>query len=442
VIRFPAVILYWLTTILFLFGWVIWVSIAPVQDGSVSVLPSILAALVLLLPAVVVFRLIPRLRSPRITLAGIVVSALAVRVLLLGVDPFLSDDLWRYLWDGEVQRSGINPYLAPPTDPMLDGVASDPDWVEARSSVNHPSIRTIYPPMSQLFFRFLALGETGWRFFTALLDLSVGAVLALALYRRGRDPREAVLWWWHPLPILECAVGAHVEVLAILMTVIAFYWLDARRESRALVMLGAAIATKIFPLGWIPLFLRRAGGRRGWLLLLAGTLSLLPYLDSDLSQMTEGLREFSAGWYSGDILFRPIGFLVGIDPENRHDPASQYLRMAFLSAWLAVAWYCRSMEPWRGFLVVSLAFVVLSPTLHPWYLLWLLAPAVMERSGASILLCTTVLLQYRVLDGWWAEKSWEMPAGTRWLVIAVPLLWFIQNWYLRRFSSGSILESR
>ena len=97
--------------------------------------------------------------------------------------------------------------------------------------------------------------------------------------------------------------------------------------------------------------------------------------------------------------------------------ASQYLRLAFLAAWLAVSWYCRNMDPWRGFLVVSLAFVVLTPTLHPWYLLWLLAPAVMERSGASILLCTTVLFQYRVLDGWWAEKSWEMPAGTRWLVI-------------------------
>jgi len=440
--RFAVAISFWLITILFLLGWVIWVSIAPGLDGSVSVLPSILAALVLLLPAVIVYRLIPRLRSPRITLGGIVVSALAVRVLLLGVDPFLSDDLWRYLWDGEVQRSGINPYLAPPTDSMLDHVASDPDWVEVRSRVNHPSIRTIYPPLSQLFFRFLALGETGWRIFTALLDLSVGAVLALALHRRGRDPREAVLWWWHPLPILECAVGGHVEVLALLLTVIAFYWLEARRESRALAMLGAAVAIKIFPLGWIPLFLKRTGGRRGWLVLLVGILSFLPYLASDLSQMTEGLQEFSAGWYSGDILFRPIGFLIGIDPENRHDPASQYLRMLFLAAWLTAAWYCRSLEPWHGFLVVSLAFVVLTPTLHPWYLLWLLAPAVVERSGASILLCTTVLLQYRVLDGWWAEKAWEMPAGTRWLVIAVPLLWFIQSWYVRRFSSGSVLESR
>ena len=440
--RFPVAISFWLITILFLFGWVIWASIAPGLDGSVSVLPSILGALVLLLPAVVVFRLIPRLRAPRITLGGIVLSALAVRVLLLGVDPFLSDDLWRYLWDGEVQRSGINPYLAPPTDSMLEPVASDSDWVEVRSRVNHPSIRTIYPPLSQLFFRFLALGETSWRIFTALLDLSVGAVLALVLHRRGRDPREAVLWWWHPLPILECAVGAHVEVLALLLTVLAFYWLEARRKSRALVMLGAAIATKIFPLGWIPLFLKRTGGRRGWLLLLVGILSVLPFLESDLSQMTEGLQEFSAGWYSGDILFRPVGFLIGINPEDRHDSASQYLRMAFLAAWLAVTWYCRNMDPWRGFLVVSLAFVVLTPTLHPWYLLWLLAPAVVECSGASILLCTTVLLQYRVLDGWWAEKSWEMPAGTRWLVIVVPLLWFIWNWYFRRFSSGSVLESR
>ena len=286
--RFPVAISFWLITILFLFGWVIWASIAPGLDGSVSVLPSILGALVLLLPAVVVFRLIPRLRAPRITLGGIVLSALAVRVLLLGVDPFLSDDLWRYLWDGEVQRSGINPYLAPPTDSMLEPVASDSDWVEVRSRVNHPSIRTIYPPLSQLFFRFLALGETSWRIFTALLDLSVGAVLALVLHRRGRDPREAVLWWWHPLPILECAVGAHVEVLALLLTVLAFYWLEARRKSRALVMLGAAIATKIFPLGWIPLFLKRTGGRRGWLLLLVGILSVLPYLESNLSQMSEG----------------------------------------------------------------------------------------------------------------------------------------------------------
>ncbi|MDE0960271.1 MAG: glycosyltransferase 87 family protein [Planctomycetota bacterium] len=440
--RFPVTTCYWLATLLFLCGWWIWAQIAPGLDGSLSILPSILGALILLIPAAVVYWLIPRLSSHRITLSGIVLAALAVRVLLLSVDPFLSDDLWRYLWDGEVQRSGIDPYLAAPADAVLDPVAMDPHWNEVRSRVNHPAIRTIYPPMSQLWFRFVALGETGWRIFTVLLDLAVGAVLAVALRRRGRDPREAVLWWWHPLPILECAVGAHVEVLALLMTVVAFFWLDGQKGTRALVMLGAAIATKFLPLGWIPLFLNKIGYRRGWLLLVAGILSGLPYLDSHFSQVTEGLREFSTGWYSGDILFRPVGFLIGIDPENRHDSASQYLRLVFLATWLAACWYCRKMEPWRGFLLVSLAFVLLTPTLHPWYLLWLLAPAVMERSGGSILLCATILLQYRVLDGWWAQQSWEMPDGTRWLVISAPLLWFIVSECRRRFSSGSVLESR
>ncbi len=391
-----------------------------------------------MLPALLVAALLPRLGSMRWTLATIVLAALLVRVLLLGVDPFLSDDLYRCLWDGEVQRAGLDPYLAAPSAPVLDEVASTQYWSTIRSQINHPDIPTVYPPLSQLVFRWAAYNETGWRSLLVLLDLLVGVILAVALAKLGQDPRRAVLWWWHPLPILECSIGGHPEIVAVLLTTLGIACLATHRGMLAAAAIGAGVSAKLLPIGWLPLLLHRIG-RRAWIPFLALILvSVVPFFDSDLRLATVGLREYATSWYSGDLLYRPLGQLLGLDPENRFSTAAQGLRIFFLLCWGFVAWRCRKSSPWRAFLVVSCAFVVLSPTLHPWYLLWLLPAAVMEKSAAALALSWAVLFQYGVLDGWRATGVWEMPDGTLALVVALPVFFLIRQWRRERGEQVSI----
>src|SRR5512141_2776502 len=59
-----------------------------------------------------------------------------------------SDDIYRYLWDGKVAASGVNPFLYSPNDSRTSHLAS----ADLPSKVNHPEMRTVYPVVAQLFF--------------------------------------------------------------------------------------------------------------------------------------------------------------------------------------------------------------------------------------------------------------------------------------------------
>jgi alpha-1,6-mannosyltransferase len=75
--------------------------------------------------------------------------ALAMRLVLVVIDPMLSTDLYRYVWDGRVQAAGINPYAYVPADPALAAL---------RDGAIYPHINradyavTAYPPVAQMFF--------------------------------------------------------------------------------------------------------------------------------------------------------------------------------------------------------------------------------------------------------------------------------------------------
>ena len=90
-------------------------------------------------------------------LRGALVAAVLLRVVFLPVTPSLSDDVYRYLWDGQVQRAGTSPYLYAPADPRLDGVQAAAG-AGLRALVNHPRLRTVYPPLAEELF--LGAGPT------------------------------------------------------------------------------------------------------------------------------------------------------------------------------------------------------------------------------------------------------------------------------------------
>ncbi|MBI5185345.1 MAG: hypothetical protein HZA01_06415 [Nitrospinae bacterium] len=73
--------------------------------------------------------------------------ALAFRLTLLFAEPSLSDDIYRYMWDGRVQSHGLNPYSHPPEAKELELLRD-----KYYEGVNHKEVRTIYPPFAQVFF--------------------------------------------------------------------------------------------------------------------------------------------------------------------------------------------------------------------------------------------------------------------------------------------------
>ena len=121
--------------------------------------------------------------------------------MLLGAEPDLSTDCYRYLWEGKVQVAGFNPYQYAPADAALASLR-DATW----ERVNHPEIPAIYGPLMQILFAFVALVGGGLLTLKALLvsaDLALGGLILLGLLRRGASPLWLVVYAWHPLLILE-----------------------------------------------------------------------------------------------------------------------------------------------------------------------------------------------------------------------------------------------
>ena len=179
-------------------------------------------------------------RGPRATVWGALLVGLLVRVPLVGTPAHLSDDGFRYLWEGLAANHGINPFLVPPSavHGLDDGLAAQ---------VNHPDFTSIYPPLALLWFRGNALFFRqlwGLQGTTAAVDLITVGVLA-RVAPRGYGWVYAL----HPLSALESASGAHLEPVSIALTVGA---LLSTRFGPAFAALG--IWSKAFPIAFWPSF--------------------------------------------------------------------------------------------------------------------------------------------------------------------------------------------
>ncbi len=204
-------------------------------------------------------------RTPqRVAVPLILIGGMGLQLVAMSSPPRLTDDFFRYAWDGRVQAAGVSPYRYPPTDPALARLRTPwlfpPDCstqVPVCTRMNHPGVPTIYPPVAQAEFTAVhlltrPLGPDGgrertWQALAAVLATVTSLALIRLLQRVRGDPRQAVLWAWCPTVVLEGGGNAHVDVLASLLVVLALAAAVAGRRVRSGVLIGAAIGTKLLP---------------------------------------------------------------------------------------------------------------------------------------------------------------------------------------------------
>ena len=340
-------------------------------------------------------------------------GALLFRALLVPLPPMLSGDIYRYVWEGRVQAAGANPYLLSPLAPELAPLR-DHDW----SQINHPEATAIYPPLAQLVCRGLAASGGGvTRFKAAFVAFDLGVVLLLGamLRRRGAPLANLVLYAWNPLVVVEVAGSGHLEPLGLLPLLAALVWAH-RRPAAAWGALAACIAVKYAGLLVAPLLARGHRSRVGPLLATALLLVVtLPFLSAGKA-LFASLGLYAAKWRFNDLLFAPIMGVVG------SLFAAKALATLFLLAVLALLVWRRTALETAAQLVFCTG-LLLSPTIHPWYLLWpvVLLPLVPLRPlffwSGSIVFAYLFVLPLRGTEAF-AASHW-LP---RCLEIVPPLL--------------------
>lgn len=362
--------------------------------------------------------------SRRWMLLGFAVAIVARALVLIPPTP-LSDDLYRYLWDGRVASSGINPYRFAPSSPELAHLR-DAGW----RFINHPDIPTIYPPFAQHFFELMdrmGTSPRGARAIAAGFDLGVMGLFAAIFHRRARNAALALVHGWCPLAILESAGGGHVDALGAFFLASACLAADRVRGTQsdrrpgffAGLFLSASALVKLFPLALAPSFLVRRSSM--WTLLfvlgaLLPCLSFLPYLDAG-PHLLDGLSAYAEHWHFNDLAFTPL-VQAGVDRLD----ARRILAAVFLVAALAAPWITRDLLAAIG--VVFFAFLALSPTVHPWYGLWLVPflaamPAVIRPAAVTL----AAVLPFSYVTAWWQARIGivEEPGWNR-LMVWIPVL--------------------
>lgn len=329
----------------------------------------------------------------RLSTAQVLAGAVAARFVFLPLEPSLTDDTFRYVWDGWLQWEGINPYEFRPSAVVAaeDGAMGS----ELYQRLNSKEFFSVYPPISQMVFAFGAgvdslVGESGsWRqSYYAIKSVFVLLETAgLLLLARMLPPRWLVLYAWSPLVVLETAGQGHTEAALVFFLIAAVWAVQAARPSLASLALAGATLVKLYPVLLFPLLVRRFGWRSLLPGAVGGALLCLPYAEPFVvpNIMTSldlyvRLFEFFAGPYflAKHVLLEG----TGIDYSKVLGPA---LRAAFLLGVPAVyIWDAWRLLPFhRSGLWILGGFLVLSTTVHPWYLLAVLPLSVLAAGRSS-----------------------------------------------------------
>jgi hypothetical protein len=242
--------------------------------GSISLVNEFVA--VLFVSAIVYLfaaRLVLRQASSHSVLL-IIAVAVAMRIPPLLAPPFLSSDMYRYVWDGRVQTTGINPYRYVPADTALQSLRDDAIFPHINRAA---TARTIYPPMAQIVFQ--AVGRISQSVlamklamvgFEALACFAMLRLLALA----GLPLQRVLIYAWNPLAVWAFAGNGHVDAIAIGLLGLALLLRATRRDTWTGAVLGAAILVKFLPAAVAPAFWRRQAAWRTPLIALGVIVAL------------------------------------------------------------------------------------------------------------------------------------------------------------------------
>lgn len=384
---------------------------------------------------------------------GLAVGTALGALFAMSAPPLWSDDVYRYLAEGQMSAAGLWPLSYPLSSPKVA-------WIIAPFGelANHPEVRGIYPPVAQALFwvtsRFAGYELLIWRAM-ALGALSVGAGV---LYRTLRDSMQstrlaadgdrggesrasltALLFVSQPLVLVSAIESAHVEIFALTFVLLA--WASWRRGGVWVAGLCVALAAgiKFYPLLILVALPWRAAPRSsvqaafsallvtsawvGVALLLGGRHafgSLGNYVENwsfngpvytALQPLLEGLITLLRGEGSFEIPLLTwwnervgsVRYYDGVASQRGYVNAESLAATLGRALWLIVAlvaavWSAlHSLRPTDMARRISTLFALLwlfSPVVHPWYLLWVL-PGMWSADTSS-----------RTWALWWA---WTVP---------------------------------
>ncbi|MDG5490269.1 glycosyltransferase 87 family protein [Psychroserpens sp. SPM9] len=369
----------------------------------------------------IVFLLLLKYAQNNIRFLGLV--AFISRAVFILAIPNLSQDFYRFIWDGRMILEGFNPYLYLPQSFIEAGgelPVAEAEALYAGMGELNGSHYTNYPPVNQLCFVI-----AGW--FSGQSILGAAIVLRLLiiaadfgtfvfgkrLLKHLNIPEKNIFWYLlNPFIIIELTGNLHFEAVMIFFLVWSLYLLHTGKWKWAAVVFALSISVKLIPLLFLPLFFfwfKKASNTKSInfkkliiFYTIVGGVSLVlfaPFFSSEFINnyaQTVGLWfqnfEFNASIY---YLAREIGYLF-----------RGYNEIAIIGKILAVLVFLMIMglslfrrKTSTKDLIVNMLFaftiyLFLSTTVHPWYVATLLILSVFTHYKYPLIWSFVIILSY------------------------------------------------
>ncbi|WP_459212555.1 mannosyltransferase [Aquimarina rhabdastrellae] len=367
------------------------------------------------------YKLIKINASQTSLLAGL---ALLFRILFLVAIPNLSQDFYRFIWDGRMLISGFNPYLYLPKDLIAQNTAPIAEALELYDGMGqlNASHYTNYPPISQLCYSIAGL-ISNTNILGAVVTLRILIILAdIGTFIYGHKllkdlglPEHRIFWYiLNPFIILELTANLHFEGVMVFFIIWSLYLLHKGYWYWAAIALGLSVSVKLIPLLFLPLFFKKfiiqnqkispfKGGLKlvGFysLVLLTVVVSFAPFLsEAFLQNFTKTISlwfqnfEFNASIY---YIVRWVGYqVVG---WNIIGTAGKILPLIVIGILLGLTFFRKNTTTPQLITVLVLgicSYYFLSTTVHPWYIAVPLSLCIFTRYRFPLIWSAVIILSY------------------------------------------------
>ncbi|MCF8368833.1 MAG: hypothetical protein K9G76_07295 [Bacteroidales bacterium] len=343
-----------------------------------------------------------------------------LRIVLLFAIPNLSNDFYRFIWDGRMSVLGFNPFTVLPNEFIgtdnLALVGNDAQELFEGQGVLSPGNYTCYPPVNQLFFIIPAFLFPQNIYLSVILMrvMIIGAEIGTIQYGRKilkkLQLRESniLLYALNPLVVIELTGNLHFEAVTIFFLLVAIYFLLSDRWLKSSLFMMLSVSVKLIPLIFLPVLLKHLGQRKtlfySLIVILGSTLLFLPFFNRELIEnfltsidLYFRKFEFNASIY---YLVRWIGYYT--HGWNIIQKAGPLLAIAVF-VWVIIL----SVVPKNQFpkqLINSMMFAIatyyfLSTTVHPWYIAVPLILSVFTPYRFVVIWSFLVILSYNAYQG-------------------------------------------
>jgi len=335
-----------------------------------------------------------------------------LRVLLVFAFPTISDDIYRFMWDGRLLHEGIHPLSWKPSELLAQGQLSV-NITALYPYLNSQEYYTVYPPISQIVYYLSTMGvEWSWGTSSIIMKLILLlAELGTAYFIYKILSHFSISKWWllvyflNPLLIVELTGQLHFEGLMVCFLAGSIYTLIQKRYFLSGSLLAASVAVKLLPLMFIPVLANYLWEKQGFKAFSAGfvgvmSILFIPFIFTlDFSHFFASINlyfqkfEFNSSIY---YLLRQLGYwLTGYNQIIIIGPL-----LTLVSLWAILKISLKKKDTADMKLVITRMFycfsiyLFLTTTVHPWYLTMLLLLSIFHNKWWPVVWSGVVVWSY------------------------------------------------